>query len=200
MFRKALFLLIILGLVFLLTGCDLIKDIAKGKPDISECLYGTWQLKGGEAFLRATIPVGALDQNSLTFSGGGGAVYYNFKDDGTLAVLASPLMGRFSVKLEQTMGNLDIEMQGLASAKYTGEDDQIQVGETVSNEITYSAVLDGKEMMNSVISGDFLPLFVEPYRTAEFRCSGDSLFLTIVDLPGDIPPIEFVRIKPTPTP
>lgn len=200
MFHKASFLFVLLIMVLFLPACDLVKNISQGEPAPGECPYGTWQLKGGEAFLRATIPVGALDQTELTFTGGGGAVFYNFKDDGSLIVTAPSLLGRFDAKLEQTVSSLIISMQGMASAEYKLKDGKIDVGETIDNQITYRATLDDEDMVTSVQAPNFLPLFVEPYRSAEFLCEGESLFLTIVDLPGDIPPIEFVRLKPTPTP
>jgi hypothetical protein len=200
MLRKTRLLFLVMILSWFLPSCDQVNSVFQSEPGPDECPYGTWQLKGGDAFLRATIPVGALDQSALTFTGGGGAVLYTFKADGTLNVVSNPLLGRFDVKLDQEISSLIIDVTGVASAKYKVKNGKIEVGEILSNQIKYKSTMEGDEMMTSIKAADFLPLFVEPYKVAKYECTGDSLFLTIVDLPGDIPPIEFVRLQPTPTP
>ncbi len=200
MYKKVYIWLFIITMT-LLPACNFIKDLSGGnKIKAGECPTGLWWLKGGEAFARATIPVGAMDQNTLSFRGGAGAIYYDFQENGILTVLASPLLARFDSKLDETVAELEITMNGVASAEYNVKGKSVQVGDVIRNEIGYRATLDGEEMMSSSVASDFLPLFVSPYNAAEFICMDGSLFLTIADLPGNIPSIEFVRIQPTPTP
>ena len=161
---------------------------------VKPCYVGTWQIADGETYFRAAIPVGAFEEGALKYSGGGGSLTYSFQDDGKLVVAALPAVVRFDVRSGAELLDLEINVTGFGSAKYQVKDDLIEVGEVDQSEITFVATMAGEEMMNTDQIDEFAPLFVPPYTTARFECSGDTLTLTILNLPSAQGPIAFERV------
>jgi len=187
---KKLFLFIPLVLFLLLAACD---GKATETVAVQPCYVGTWQIADGETFFLATIPPGAFEPDTLEYTGGGGSMTYTFQDDGTLVVAALPAVAKFDFRSGNDLSGLEINVTGFGSAKYQVKDDMIEVGPVDQSEINFVAKLDNEEMMNSTKLSEFAPLFVPPYTTARFTCSGDQLTLTILNMPGATGPIEFKR-------
>jgi hypothetical protein len=187
---KKLPLVATLVLFLLLAACD-------GKPvetqAVHPCLVGTWQIADGETFFLATIPAGAFEPGALEYTGGGGSMTYTFQEDGKLVVAALPAVARFDYRSGNDLSGLEINVAGFGSAQYQVKDDLIEVGPEDQSEINYVAKFAGEEMMNSTRLSEFAPLFVPPYTTARFTCSGDQLTLTILNQPNAPVPIEFKR-------
>jgi hypothetical protein len=49
--------------------------------------------------------------------------------------------------------------------------------------------------MSDVKADSFLPLFVEPYNVAKFKCDQNTLSLEILNFPSIQEPIEFKRLR-----
>lgn len=167
------------------------------------CQVGAWELanEGGEAFFNATIPQGALEPGSYKYLGGGGSLIYVFQGDGTLAIQASQVQVRYSVRSGTDLYDLKIQMVGTATASYKLDGDLIESGPVENSDILFVAMMGSDEMMNTHKPEEFAPLLVTPYTKARLTCTPDKLTLEILNLPSAKSPIEFTRvIVPTPTP
>jgi len=161
-----------------------------------ECLVGIWELTSPEVYLRATIPVGAVDQSALKFLGPDGELAYKIEADGGLLVYAIKLQGRFGLDTDQGRLLLDSTVEGFGSGMVRQEGNILR-GEwnDASKTVSYLAKLDSETMMESQNGAEFLPLFVSPYNTARYQCSQETLSLEILNLPSVSGPIVFRRAE-----
>jgi hypothetical protein len=187
---KKLFLFGTLVIVLFLAACD---GKSAETQAVQPCYVGTWQIADGETFFLVTIPPGAFEPGTLKYIGGGGSMTYTFQDDGKLVVAALPAVARFDHRSGNELSRLEINVNGFGSGKFQVEDDLIKVGPENQSEINFVAKFAGEEMMNSTKLSEFAPLFVPPFTTARFTCSGDKLTLTILNQPNAPGPIEFKR-------
>ena len=188
---KKLFLITTLILVLFLAAC---KEKPAETEAVKPCYVGTWQIADGETYFRAAIPVGAFEEGALKYASGGGSLTYSFQDDGDLVVAALPAVVHFDVRSGAELLDLELSATGFGSAKYQVKDDLIEVGPVDQSDITFVAKMAGEEMMNTNQIDEFAPLFVPPYTTARFECTGDTLALTILNLPSAPEPIAFKRV------
>lgn len=184
--RKYIFIML---LTALLSACG--EDLSGG----GECLVGSWGLTGTEAFLMATIPPGAFENPDLKLATTTGFITYTFKENGTLAILASQLFGRFRLVEGGVVSLVDIYIDGVVEAEFTWRGSKITTGKVKSSNIQYLAVLDNFPMMDTTLVREFLPLFLASSPLANFTCSGDSLTLEIQGQSGSAAPITFEREK-----
>lgn len=161
----------------------------------ASCLIGIWQIQDPEAFLRATLPVGSFDPEMLKFVGSAGGVAYQFDDRGILTVEAVQFQGQFDVRDDTSLQVLEIRMSGFASSNYSIEGENVVTTEMLSSDMDYSAIYEQEQMMTDVRADAFLPLFVEPYKTARFTCSQESLALELINFPAIEGPLEFKRLR-----
>ena len=160
---------------------------------VEPCLVGIWQVESLESFFQAMLPPGSFEPGSLAFMSSKGKAAYNFASDGQLGFLATQLQGDFLSKAESII--LTLKSDGYASADYHLEGDKIVVGQLRQSAIQFQALLDKESMLDNPRPDDFVPLFVKPYTTARYTCSGDTLSLEILDFPGISGPVELKRSK-----
>jgi hypothetical protein len=197
--------LILTILILITSSCDYIRgsDVppdststgSQVTPTISSCLIGIWEVQSKETFLRALIPVGAFDQKTLKYKGMLGGVAYRFDPMGGLLVEAEGVQGRFDVRTVPELKTLDFKMQGFAGGDYEIEGDVVRIPKMTNSAMNFSAIYDDEEMMSDVKADSFLPLFVEPYNAAKFKCDQNTLTLEILNLPSIEEPIQFKRLR-----
>lgn len=159
-----------------------------------ECMAGTWQLMDMEAFARVLLPPGAFEQKNLKFNGGAGLLGYTFKENGLVSIEAFQWMGQFSVTEDNSLYELNLQINGLASGKYHLEGDIVSVDSVESTNLTYLAVFDEETMVDTFQADEFAPLFVPDYHQAHFECSDTTLSLTMINQPEIDRPIVFKRV------
>lgn len=186
-------LVAILVLAFVLNACD-----GNGGPSeaqaVKPCLEGTWQIVNVETFLRATLPQGAFEPETLKYRGETGSLGYTFNNNGKLVVDALQLVGRFDVRAGIDVYEMKVTIAGFGNGDYTVDGNLINSGKIGEGEINYTAVMGGEEMMNTNNLDEFAPLFVPPYISGRFECSEDTLKLEILNMPGISDPLEFKRV------
>lgn len=146
-------------------------------------------------FLRASIPTGSFDPDTLKFIDSIGGVAYRFDQRGVLTVEAVQFIGKFDVREGIDLESLEIKMSGFASSKYEINGDQVITGELISSDMDFSALFGQDEMMADVKADSFLPLFVAPYNLAKYVCSEQSLSLEFVNFPNIDAPLVFKRLR-----
>lgn len=162
-----------------------------------ECLVGRWMVTSDESLARAMLPPGAFNPDDLAFKGVGGAVGYDFSENGVLTFQAVSWQALFDVKVEQTLMQLLLTSNGTVTAKVDVAGDQITVGEVTQDLSSFIASLDGQEMMNTVKVGEFAPLFIRNAQTGQYQCEGDNLNITYTDPAGVTYKLVFLRVKGT---
>ena len=203
---KRLSLMIIMPMIaILLIGCNAPGDKNKSavppvadpisSPTPSNCIEGIWELVNKDEFVRALIPVGSFDSTQFVLVKTVGGVAYRFDNAGVLTVEGAAFQGDIDVKDEATIVKLNIRMEGFASGRYQLDGNNIKISEMIDSEMTFSAAYDGEEMMADVKADGFLPLFVDPYISAQFDCSDTSLSLTFVNHPNILQPLQFKRLR-----
>lgn len=188
--KKLLFVLIISVLLLSLAGCS-----SKEKDETQQCLIGTWQLIDNEAYARAILPPGAFDLESLRFNGGAGLLGYTFAEDGQATIQAYQWMAQFSVPVDSSLYELNLQMNGFAQGKYSVEGDILRMDSTQTSELSYQAVFDDEGMLDTFQADEFAPLFVPDYNQARFECSDTQLSLTMVNQPGFDQPLIFKKVE-----
>lgn len=179
--------------VLLLLGLSLSACSSTGIKD--ECLVGRWMVTSDELLARAMLPPGAFNPNDLVFKGVGGAVGYYFSQDGVLTFQTVSWQVLFDVKVEQALMQMIVMSNGTATAKVNVAGDRITVGEVTQDLSSFSANLDGQEMMNTIKVSEFAPLFVKNAQTGQYKCEGDTLNITYTDSTGVTYPLVFLRVK-----
>ncbi|MCC6955310.1 MAG: hypothetical protein IT316_00865 [Anaerolineales bacterium] len=159
------------------------------------CLIGIWQIQHPETFLRASIPAGSFDPDTLKFINSIGGIAYRFDQRGVLTVEAVQFIGKFDVKIGINLEALEIKMSGFASSKYEIDGGQVKTVELLSSDMDFSALYGQDEMMADMKARDFLPLFVVPYNLANYTCSEQSLSLEFINFPNIDKPLEFKRLR-----
>lgn len=200
--QPAILWLLLMFLPGLLLGCTNLEDLVptatptrEPSPTPSSCLVGIWEIMDPETYLRALVPVGAFEPGSLSYVDSVGSVAYRFDNQSLVTVEAVNLNGRFDVKEGIELNTLDIRLSGFASGSFKLEEGVIHFSELLSSNMQYSAVYLNEEMMTDVQADSFLPLFVEPYRTAQYTCSQQKLTLELINFPNIQKPIEFKRLR-----
>jgi len=188
------------AVMFLLSACSR-GNSASETPEVVKisdpCLVGIWELTTPEPYLRASIPVGAVDSAALDFVASNGKLAYKLDEDGALLIQALDLQGRFGLDTEdQGRLGLEVYITGYAKARFSQEGDILK-GEGIDNyeTIAFAAYLDKELMMESKFGADFLPLFVQPYNSARYTCTPETLSLEMLNLPTVSEPIVFKRVE-----
>jgi hypothetical protein len=188
------------AVMFLLAACSPGKT-ASETPEVVKisdpCLVGIWELTTPEPYLRASIPVGAVDPTALNFVASNGELAYKLDEDGTLLIQALDLQGRFGLSTEdQGRLGLEVYITGYARARFSQQGD-VMKGEWIDNyeTIAFAAYLDKELMMESKFGAEFLPLFVQPYNSARYTCTQENLSLELLNLPSANGPIVFKRVE-----
>ena len=169
--------------------------IPRPSPTAENCLIGIWEIKDPETFLRASVPAGAFDPETMDFVGSVGSVAYRFDVRNVVTVEAVSFQGRFDVKSEQDLSVLDIRMIGFTSGSYDLKGNTLNFLDMLSSDMTFEVFYQKEYMMDNARADSFLPLFVEPYRTANITCSQDALSLELINFPNIQEPIEFKRLR-----
>ncbi len=167
-------------------------------PTPANCLVGIWEAKdkpAREAYLRASVPVGAFQPSELKFIGTVGSVGLRFYNEGIFAVEADQFMGRFDVPKGDQIDLLDIRMNGYASGNYQLDGDQLTITEMKRSDMTYQATIGQETMMSETHANKFLPLFVEPYNVGTVDCSAKTLSVKIPNFPNLPGSLEFTRLR-----
>jgi hypothetical protein len=180
---------VVLMIAILATGCN-----GTSKKIVTGCIVGNWEVTEAEPFGHLTIPAGALGNYTAEFQGGGGSIGYLFGDNGVLTVVAQNALIKFNLVSGQETLALEIQIDGQASAEYTLEGDLVKVGAFKGGEMDYRAIMDNEPMMDSKLAYEFLPLFVDPYKSAHFVCTDQTLSLQLFNYPGGTQPISLERI------
>ena len=190
-----------LAVVMLLLAACSQSNPASETPEIvkigDSCLVGIWELATPEPYLRAAIPVGAVDPTALNFVASNGKLAYKLDEDGTLLVQALDLQGRFILNTEdQGRLGLEVYITGYARAGFSQQDDVLK-GESIDNfeTISFAAYLDKELMMESKFGVEFLPLFVQPNNSARYICTKEDLSLELLNMPSVNEPIVFKRVE-----
>ena len=122
-----------------------------------------------------------------------GGVAYRFDNTGVVTVEGVAFNSDIDVNEQPSIVKLTISMEGFASGRYHLEGNNVKISEMIDSDMTFSAVYDGEEMMADVTADGFLPLFVDPYLSAQFECSDTNLLLTFADHPNISQPIQFIK-------
>lgn len=165
---------------------------ALGNGDAS-CLVGSWAIADFDSYVRAILPAGAFDDNSLQYDSTQGRILYIFSDDGKVTVRAQHYMTIFNVSVDPTEMKLAVTMDGTTTGTYSVKDSRISIGEITDDQMAFAAVLDGTPMLTTTKLAEVGPLFVPPNNYADFQCSGDNLSLVIPNLPPSVSAINFKR-------
>ncbi len=174
--------------IILMSSCNL-----RSQPAIQKCLVGTWQLSESEAFARAVLPPGSVEQDWLEFVDAGGVVGYSFDSQGKVFVDVIAWMSQMSVQVEDQTLPLDMNMIGDASGTYQLDGDKLKVKEVGQSNLAFEAFLDGMLMMRSLQVEEFAPLFSKAYSVAQVECNETTLRLNFSDQP-EKKPIVFTRV------
>lgn len=102
--------------------------------------------------------------------------------------------GRFDVKQDAEILPLEMKMEGFASGAYTINGDTVVLDKVISTDVQFTATYARETMMDTKNVEKFAPLFQEPYTTAKFECTADTLTLLIVNFPGIQEKLEFQRL------
>jgi hypothetical protein len=188
--RTRIFFVTLLIAVLLLYSCNLWNETPSQK-----CIVGTWQLTGNETFARALLPIGAFEQDAISFIDAGGVVGYSFDEQGKIFVDVIAWMSQLSVVVEGQSYPIDLNMIGDVSGSYSLDGDQLSVTSVDHSSLAFEAYLDGVAMMRSMKVNEFAPLFSDAYPVAQIECSETTLRLKLSE-DSDLPnPIEFIRVN-----
>jgi len=168
---------------------------SSSSPSPSNCIEGIWELVSKEEFARALIPVGTFDSTQFVSLKTIGGVAYRFDKAGVVTVEAAAFQSDIDVNEEASIVKLVIRMEGFASGRYRTDDDNIIISEMLDSDMAFSAAYDGEEMMADVKADGFLPLFVDPFMSAQFKCSETNLAFTFANHPNILQPLEFKRLR-----
>jgi len=159
------------------------------------CIVGIWEIQDPESFLRASLPVGSFDQDTLKFIASLGSVAYRFDPQGGLTVEAVQFIGKFDVREVQDLQPLEIKMGGFAASRFEFDDEFVRTTEMLSSDMDYSVLYRQEEMMADVKADGFLPLFVAPHNAARYTCSQQTLTLEFENFPNIDGPLMFKRLR-----
>lgn len=188
--RTKIFFVILLIAVLSLNSCNLWNETANQK-----CIVGTWQLTGNETFARALLPIGAFEQDAISFIDAGGVVGYSFDEQGKVFVDVIAWMSQLSVVVEGQSYPIDLNMIGDVSGSYSLVGDRLSVTSVDHSSLAFEAYLDGMSMMRSLKVDEFAPLFSDAYPVAQIECSETTLRLKFSDESDLTNPIEFMRVS-----
>jgi len=166
---------------------------ASGNGDAS-CLVGTWTIADFDSFVRASLPAGAFDDNSLQYDSTQGRILYVFSEDGKVTVKAQHYTTTFNVIVDPTNMKLAVTMDGTTTGTYSVQGNRVSIDKVTDDQMAFAAVLDGTPMLTTTKLADVGPLFVAPNNYADFQCSGDKLSLVIPNLPSSVSAINFKRL------
>ena len=166
---------------------------AAGNGD-ADCLVGTWSIDDFNSFVRALLPAGAFDDNTLQYDNTEGRILYTFSKDGKVTVKAQHYNTIFNVKVDPADMVLAVTMDGSTSGTYSVKGNRVSIDEVTDDQMAFAAVLDGTTMLSTTKLADVGPLFVPPNNYADFNCSGDKLSLVIPNLPASVSAITFKRL------
>jgi len=166
---------------------------AAGNGDAT-CLVGTWSIDDFDSFVRALLPAGAFDDNSLQYDSTQGRILYTFSDDGKVTVKAQHYNTIFNVKVDPADMVLAVTMDGTTTGTYSVNGSRVSIDKVTDDQMAFAAVLDGTTMLSTTKLAEVGPLFVPPNNYADFNCSGDKLSLVIPNLPASVSAITFKRL------
>lgn len=158
------------------------------------CLVGTWSIADFDSFVRALLPAGAFDANTLQYDNTEGRILYTFSKDGKVTVKAQHYNTIFKVKVDPADMVLAVTMDGTTSGTYSVNGNRVSIDKITDDQMAFAAVLDGTTMLSTTKLADVGPLFVPPNNYADFNCSGDKLSLVIPNLPASVSAITFKRL------
>jgi hypothetical protein len=166
---------------------------ALGNGD-AKCLVGTWAIADFDSFVRAILPTGAFDDNSLQYDSTEGRILYIFSEGGTVTVKAQHYSTLFNVSVDPVDMKLAVTMDGTTSGTYSVKGSRVSVDKVTDDQMSFAAVLDGAPMLTTNKLAEVGPLFVPPNNYADFQCSVDKLSLVIPNLPSSVSAVNFKRL------
>ena len=178
--------LLLLGLLLSACSSAKIKD---------ECLVGRWMVTSDDVLAKAMLPPESFNLDDMRFTGVEGAAGYYFSQEGILTFQAVQWVAHFDVMVEHILMPLVVAVEGTATAKVSVDGDRITVGEVTQDLTSFTANLDGEEMMTVAGVTNFAPLFMPGAQTGQYKCEGDKLNITFTDQAGITYRLDFLRGK-----